>query len=95
MAELFVDINRHHDCNYLVDDDHQHHHPHQAKEKEERAKIPPSEMFLSQRGVLYSRFDETGLPTHDKVQHVLLIVMTMMEMMTMLEMMIDKSMISS
>jgi hypothetical protein len=24
-------------------------------------------MFLSQSGVLYSRFDETGLPTHDKV----------------------------
>jgi hypothetical protein len=69
MAELFVDINRHHDCNYLNDDDdhHPHHHPHQAREKEERAKIPPSEMFLSQRGVLYSRFDETGLPTHDKV----------------------------
>ena len=35
------------------------------KEKEEKAKIPPSEMFLSLTD-LYSAFDDTGLPTHDK-----------------------------
>jgi len=46
-----------------------HHHGQQAREKEERAKLLPSEMFLSQSD-LYSRFDETGLPTHDKVRTV-------------------------
>ncbi len=35
-----------------------------VKEKEERSKIPPSEMFLTQTD-LYSKFDEQGLPTHD------------------------------
>ena len=40
------------------------------KEKEERAKIPPSEMFKSQTD-LYSAFDETGLPTHDKAGEAL------------------------
>lgn len=34
------------------------------KEKEEKAKIPPSQMFLNQTD-LYSKFDETGMPTHD------------------------------
>ena len=35
------------------------------REKEEKAKIPPAEMFLSQTD-LYSSFDATGLPSHDK-----------------------------
>ena len=36
------------------------------KEKEEKAKIPPSEMFLAMTD-LYSSFDvATGMPTHDK-----------------------------
>jgi len=35
------------------------------KEKEEKGKISPSEMFLSQTD-LYSAFDTSGLPTHDK-----------------------------
>ena len=34
------------------------------KQKEERAKIPPSELFRS-RADLYSAFDETGKPTLD------------------------------
>lgn len=35
------------------------------KEKEEKAKIPPHELFLNQLD-LYSTFDETGLPVLDK-----------------------------
>jgi cysteinyl-tRNA synthetase len=35
-------------------------------EKDEKAKMPPSEMFLSQK-TLYSAFDATGLPTHDQL----------------------------
>jgi len=35
------------------------------KEKEEKAKISPNDMFLSQTD-LYSAFDTTGMPTHDK-----------------------------
>lgn len=35
------------------------------KEKEEKAKIPPKDMFLAQTD-LYSKFDEAGLPSHDK-----------------------------
>lgn len=35
------------------------------QEREAKAKIPPSEMFLSQTD-LYSAFDATGMPTHDK-----------------------------
>ena len=35
------------------------------KEKDEKAKVPPSEMFLDQVA-LYSAFDATGMPTHDK-----------------------------
>jgi cysteinyl-tRNA synthetase len=34
------------------------------KEKEERSKISPHEMFLNQTDQ-FSKFDETGLPTHD------------------------------
>lgn len=36
-----------------------------AAEREERAKVPPSEMFKDQTD-LYSAFDEEGVPTHDK-----------------------------
>jgi cysteinyl-tRNA synthetase len=35
------------------------------KEKDEKARIPPESMFLDQVE-LYSAFDATGLPTHDK-----------------------------
>ncbi len=35
-----------------------------AAEREERAKVPPSEMFRSQSGQ-YSAFDAKGIPTHD------------------------------
>ena len=34
------------------------------REKEEKNKVPPSEMFRNQTD-LYSAFDETGFPTHD------------------------------
>ena len=36
-----------------------------AAEREEKAKMPPSEMFKSQTD-LYSAFDADGVPTHDK-----------------------------
>jgi len=35
-----------------------------AQEREEKAKIPPSEMFLAQTD-LYSAFDSNGMPTTD------------------------------
>ena len=40
------------------------------KEKDEKAKILPSEMFLDQIN-LYSAFDNTGMPTHDKAGEIL------------------------
>ena len=36
-----------------------------AEEKEAKAKIPPKEMFLNMTD-LYSKFDDEGVPTHDK-----------------------------
>ena len=38
-----------------------------AAEKEAKAKIPPSEMFkIGEYEGLYSKYDDEGLPTHDK-----------------------------
>ena len=34
------------------------------REKEERDKVPPGDMFKSQTA-LYSAFDQDGIPTHD------------------------------